>query len=358
MGTELISAPEHVTSERLTELLRGSGAVKMARVVDVQSTPIGNGLLGDSLRFTITYDRVEQGAPKTLAGKFPTSDPSARQAASQTQIYLNEVRFYQQIASRVGINTPRALYAEIDTRTMAFGLLMEDLGPARGGDQLLGATLEDAYLALDQAAALHAPLWNSPELLQIDWLNAGREINHAIVAQFPQLMATFHERFDGVLEVEHMAICDAYSARVADFVFREPPQRTVIHKDFRLDNMLFDAKAGAIPLAVLDWQTVACGPGPLDAAYFIGLCLPRDIRTRYEGELFDYYLNAVQWLGRRDLDRDMLWREYRISAHYGVFTAIVGSSLAKRTARGDQMFMNMARGGCGQMRDLETLTAL
>ena len=42
------------------------------------------------------------------------------------------------------------------------------------------------------------------------------------------------------------------------------PITGLIHGDFRLDNMLFDVKGAAEPIAVLDWQTVALGNGLTD----------------------------------------------------------------------------------------------
>ena len=54
---------------------------------------------------------------------------------------------------------------------------------------------------------------------------------------------------------------------------------TVVHNDFRLDNMLFSDAADRAPLTVVDWQTVGLGRGPGDIAYFLGSSFP-DAATR------------------------------------------------------------------------------
>lgn len=358
MGRAIISSPAALGCDALTDILSSCGLLREASVQSIAYEPIGNGLLGDSIRFHIEYDRMEEAAPKTLAGKFPVSDPGAREASQSSGIYLNEVNFYRQIAPTVKVAAPRVLYAEIDSATMEFGLLMEDLAPARGGNQLVPATLEEVYLGIDQLAALHGPLWNASHLKQLDWLGSMRSYTRQIVPRMQGVMEIFHERHGDVLEPEHMEICDRYAARIGEFALREPPTWTVAHKDFRLDNMLFDAKAGAVPLAVLDWQTVACDSGLVDLAYFIGLCTAQDMRRQRERAFFDYYLDRLASHGLTGIDPDALWREYRIGAHHGVYTAILGSCFAKRTPRGDRMFMAMARGACAQMRDLDSLSAL
>ena len=161
---EIISAADKLTCNRLTELLRRQGLLREARVIDIQHEPIGIGLLGESARFTLTYDREEEKAPRTLAGKFPSNDATARATGAAYNIYLTEVSFYQEIASTVAVRSPRCFYAEIDIPTSDFGILMEDMGPARQGDQIAGCSLADAYLAIEQAAALHGPRWNDPTL--------------------------------------------------------------------------------------------------------------------------------------------------------------------------------------------------
>ena len=76
--------------------------------------------------------------------------------------YEREVRFYKEIAPTVGIRTPRCYHADWDRDSGLFVLLLEDLAPAQQGDQIDGCTLEQAALALDELAKLHAPRWADP----------------------------------------------------------------------------------------------------------------------------------------------------------------------------------------------------
>ncbi|MGE4338854.1 MAG: phosphotransferase [Pigmentiphaga sp.] len=319
---------------------------------------VGNGLMGDSFRFHVDYDRRVPHAPASVIGKFATREPAARITCAEAGVYRTEVRFYQEIAPTIAMRAPSAYYAEIDEPSSDMGLILEDMGPARGGNQLLGATVEDIYLALKEAAALHGPRWNDPALKDIDWLHANRPIHVRLIDVFESFMATFHERYEAVLEPEFMAVCDRLTGRIGDFLLRTPNFQTIVHTDYRLDNMLFDAKGGMVPLAVLDWQTVTCNAGPLDVAYLLGLNLPPHVRRELESDFLAFYLDQLGRHGVRHCSPADLEHEYRIGAFYGLFTAIVGSSTAKRTPRGDAMFMVMARGAATQMLDLDTLNAL
>ena len=96
---------------------------------------------------------------------------------------------------------------------------MEDLSPARGGNQLAGCDLADAQAAMRQAAALHGPRWNDASLRDKSYLDTSAT-RDAVIAVFPACLEEFHRRYDGVLEPEYMAVCDGYGAAVADVLTR------------------------------------------------------------------------------------------------------------------------------------------
>ncbi|PYV29185.1 MAG: hypothetical protein DMG22_23655, partial [Acidobacteria bacterium] len=52
------------------------------------------------------------------------------------------------------------------------------------------------------------------------------------------------------------------------------PPRTIIHGDYRLDNLFFGQAGGVDTLAAIDWQISARGRGVFDVAYFIAGSLP------------------------------------------------------------------------------------
>lgn len=354
-GLRIAARPQDVDSAWLTRALRGAGALgEGGRVAAVEARPVGNGLVGDSFRFAVAYDGEAEGAPASLVGKFAAADPTSKAAGVSLNLYAREVGFYRELASTVAISTPRAFVAEIDPQTHDFTLLFEDLTPARQGDQLTGCTVEDAETAMLEAAALHGPRWGDPRLAVLDWLAPRAETSDGILLMLPAVLAGFRDRYEGVLEPEFMAVCTRLPEVMPGLYADRPAALTVQHGDFRLDNILFDVQGGRRRMATLDWQTVGLGGGLTDVAYFLSAGLAPEARRAHEAELVRRYHAELLRFGVTGYDWEACWRDYRRYAVHGVFMAVFSAIAVERTARGDEMFMTMARGGCAQVLDHDT----
>ena len=347
--------PEAVTAEWLTERLRAAGELDQGEVASVRWQPIGTGQVGDSARFTLTYRGVA--GPSTLAGKFPAADPTSRGTAAAFGLYTKEVSFYRELAPRLDVRVPRTYAAEVDETGSEFVLLFEDMGPCRQGNQLASCSLEDARQGIRQAAAIHAPSWNDAALIDRDWLHTRPEALAQIKALYPQAQAIFAERYADTLEPELMRVCAELNEASEHWFGREGGDRCLIHGDFRLDNMLFDIRGGAEPIAVLDWQTVAVGSGLTDIGYFLGCGIGNALRREAESELIDLYCAEMTERGV-PLEREAVWDDYRLGALHGVSTAVFSAAFVERTERGDANFLSMARGACSLAREHDSIGLL
>ncbi|MBP7816330.1 MAG: phosphotransferase [Phenylobacterium sp.] len=351
----IVTDPYAVDAAWLTAALNRAGVA--AQVEGFTTQKVGDGMLGESVRYNLAYAAPAPGAPASVVGKFPSADPVSRATGGAIGLYLNEVRFYQEVAHTVDIRTPRPYVAAINTETHDFTLLLEDMGPARGGNQLVGCSLADAEVAMREAAALHGPRWADPKLGDVEFLNRPAIEPAAISAMFGGVITAFRARYEDRLEPEYMAICQDFADHIGAFYAGPAAPPTLQHLDFRLDNMLFEPQGGRWPLAVLDWQSVALGPGVLDVAYFIGAGLPTEIRRKHEQDLLKQWLGALRGYGV-SYDWNDAWTAYRHYLLQGVFTAIFASVSTKQTERGDQMFLTMARRHCAQAADLESMKLL
>jgi hypothetical protein len=342
------TSPVEVDSRWLSSVLG-------VEVAAVEWQPIGTGQVGDSARFTLTYDPPGAGPP-TLAGKFAAADPTSRQTAVTHGLYAKEVAFYRELAPRLAIRTPRAFAAEAADDGATFVLLFEDLGPARGGNQLAGCSLDDALHAVRELAGPHAPRWNDPAFIDRPWFEPRPGALDSLKAAYPYATQVFAERYADELAPGLMDVCRELAARSDRWFGREPGDRCLVHGDYRLDNMLFDIKGGAEPLGVLDWQTLTVGSGLTDLAYFIGAGVGTSLRA-HEDALIEAYLAAM---GERGVapTREAVWDDYRRGALHGVSTAVFSAAFVERTARGDAMFLDMARGACQLALDHDSLGAL
>lgn len=309
--------------------------------------PIGTGQVGDSVRFTLDF--ADGAGQRTLAGKFAAADPTSRGTAAMLGLYAKEVRFYRELAPQLPIRTPEALFAEMAEDGASFCLLFEDLGPARGGNQIAGCTIEDARAVVAQAAALHAPSWHNPAILDCDWLQPDPAAAAQVKALYPQAQAIFRERYKDALEPEFMALCEEL-AEITAATDRVNARTSLVHGDFRLDNVLFDIKGGSEPVAVLDWQTLTIGNGLTDVGYFLGCGIGDGLRRAHEDELLELYCAEMTARGV-PLTREAIWRDYVVGALHGVSTAVFSAAFVVRTERGDANFLSMARGACALCRE-------
>ena len=338
------SHPADVTAGWLTERLRAARVIAGGSVTVIRWEAIGTGQVGDSARLHLTYDRPDAG-PASVVGKFPAADATSRATATAFGLYRKEVGFYRELHQLLDIRVPIPYVAESDEAGSDFVLIFEDLLPERGGNQLQGCTLEDARAAICQAAALHAPSWNSSEIIEVEWLKANPEAIAMIKALYAEAQTIFIERYSSVLEPKYMAVCIGLEHLHDLWIGRDRGVKCLIHGDFRLDNMLFGIHAGSEPIAVLDWQTVAVGNALTDVGYFMGCGIGTVLRGAHETELLELYCAEMTARGV-PLTVAQVWDDYCIGALHGVSTAVFSAAHVERTARGDENFLSMARGAC------------
>lgn len=348
----IVADPAQIDAAWMTMALRHAGVLGAGSVRSLTRKPVGNGLVADSYRFVIDYDGDAGSAPRSLVGKFPATDPASRKSGTDHVLYLREVSFYRELAQDFEIHTPRAYVAEVDPDTDDFTLLLADLAPARQGDQLTGCSVDDARVALREIAALHAPRWGDASLETIEWLALRpAKLTPMVDQMLPAIIGLYKARYDGALEPEFIDLIDRLPAAMQASRQDRSSPRTLIHCDFRLDNVLFDVYGGARPLATLDWQTLAIGPALTDVAYFLSAGLDADVRRTHEVELVRLYHGELLRRGITGFSWDDCWRDYRRYTLHGIMMGVFSALSVERTERGDALFLKMARGACVQAID-------
>ena len=159
----IIERPSDLTPEWLT------AAVGAGTVTAFTSERIGTGQMSESRRVTIGYAPGPDGGPATVVLKTAAADENSRAAGVGLGVYDREVRFYRELAERVGGPLPACHFAAIDPAEGWFTLLLEDVSPAVQGDQIAGCSVEQARLAMHELARLHAPVIGSDTFAEADW---------------------------------------------------------------------------------------------------------------------------------------------------------------------------------------------
>lgn len=347
----IADTPDALTTEWLTAAL--APHLDGGRVTAVDAAPVGTGQMCDSLRLRLTYDGDTPGAPTSVVAKLPAADPTSRATALSLRSYEKEVRFYQLLAHELPIRTPTVFHADIDTATASFVLLLEDMAPAKAGDQLAGCTPAVVASAVDELVNLHAPRWADPTLAELEWLHGDIEAGRMFLGMLlPNLWDGFKSRYADALDPHVVPLGEELFAHLGSYLGLTGAPLTITHGDYRLDNLLLDDETVR---GVVDWQTVAVGPALQDVAYVMGASLLPGDRRPIEESLVRRYHDGLVAAGIDGFDWDLCWREHRRSTFAGLVMAIAASMLVEQTARGDQMFMAMATRHAQHAIDLDAV---
>ena len=349
-----ILPPTGITPRWLTDALRNRGIDATVESFDVEA--VGTGQLGETRRFKLHYaGAVPADAPKSVVGKFPSDNEVARNTGRDMGFYRSELMFYRELAHRAVIKTPKLYVAEINLDTGEFVLLLEDMAPAGSGDHMRGCSIEQARMALSEAAKLHAAFWNDDELERQSWLYVPPGAQGFYTTELVESSWDYFEKtYASQMDPEVIKVCDKFVRHHAAWNAPRPRPKCFSHNDFRVDNMLF----GGERIAVVDWQTSAFLGTGMDVAYFLSGTFDRATRRAHEAELLHGYLDELTSYGVKDYDFDHLMADYRHYSFAVLVVAIAATVIVKKTERGDRLFIKMVTDGAHQAIDNDALDAL
>ena len=319
-----------------------------------ESTRIGNGQVAECHRWIFT---TGDGATVSVVSKTPSADETSRSTAKLQHLYRRETSFYRELLSVVDITTPALRHVEY-SEDDSFLIVLEDLTDAQSVDQFSGLSLDQATTALRELAGLHAPTMNNSDIFQRPWLGGvTTSLAPLYEAVLPALFEQFLDRYGDVIEDRTRHTVELLAQRLGTFSGYTPPFRSVIHGDYRSDNLIFGGRGGEVPLAVVDWQTVTVGSPLLDVAYFITTSLTGPDRVTHESALIDFYLDQLAERGV-SIPIEVARHEYARYTLQPVVMLVAASVIVERTDRGDAMFLTMIRRAVDAVEEWEAFEEL
>ena len=279
----MVEIPRSV--EELDSAWLSAALGRPVRVEACERIAVGEGFVGQLARL-----RLADGT--SLIAKLPTLDPGGRFLGELLRLWEREGRFYEHVAPHLSIRVAKTHLNLADPATGQFLLLMEDLAPARAGDQVAGATPAQARQVTEYIGRFHAQWWEHPLLAELDWMPTiddptTKSVTPMFAAGWPQFEARFKDR----LPARTLDWVQRFGPTAADFLdlyVNEPV--TIIHGDFRLDNMMFGPD-GSVTL--VDWQMATRAPGLSDIVYFTATNLESDVRAAHLDDLLDLYVRTL-----------------------------------------------------------------
>jgi hypothetical protein len=359
------TSADEITPAWIEDALRGAGAIAAGdEIVGVSASRLGAGagFMGDVARLRLEY-RAGCGPVESVVVKSATPDPALREVIRGFRNYDREVGFFQTLAPELGAGVPRCYAAEIDVPSNHFVLVLEDLAADfRDGDQVAGATLEEATQCLDVQVDLHARYWDARRRPELAWVPR-------VDAEFfvPTMMGAFGAGWAGVQMRFPELVPAPLAALGAAFVRHIPAMtvalascpQTLVHSDFRLDNIMFARTPGDLPVKVLDWQGVLISAGVHDVAFLLSQNLAAGVREAHERELVEHYAAGLVARGITDYPVERVWEDYRLAVLLEwVYAVIIGGSIAITDERSRELFATMVRRSGQAIVDLDALALL
>ena len=340
--------PTDVTAEWLSAALG-------AEVASARLSPVGTGQTGATYRIALAYKANPGGMPETLVIKLPAQDDAVR--GGVTLGYLSEVAFYARVADKMAVPTPQCFYSAITEGGADFALVLEDMSPAVQGDQIVGATAQEARLAVTALAGLHGPSWCDPtwlDLSEIAMPMPGNDEGMKGLGDVARMAVDMTlEKLHPHIDAADRETATAAMSVVTPWLLAEPNRYSLMHGDYRLDNLLFDPERTRV--TVVDWQTMGVGLPARDLSYFTATSLLPELRAAIEDDLVGDYHQALLGYGVMDYDRETCWRDYRLGMLQAPLITALGCAFASSTERGDEMMVAMLQRGCQAIRELKSL---
>lgn len=348
---EIASEIAEITPGWLTAVLQLAGIE--AEVAGVTATPVGTGQIASCYRLAIRYLRGD--GPESLVAKLPSGDLQRRAADAFT--YRCEVSFYREAAPHLRVRHPHCYLAALSDSGEEFTLLLEDLSPAKQGDQIKGCTVQQARAAILNLAGLHAPLWCDSSLHDMNWLLPnGAEHAEISAAFYRDATAKFIDHY--TLSDETVAVLKDFADHSQTWWERPALPFALLHGDYRLDNLMFGDSAGEPSVVAVDWQSCTLGNPLRDVAFMTVTGLSVADRRLAEHDLVREYWCALDAFGIKGYDSDQCWQDYRHSIFHAPLVTVFGASAAKSSERGDRMFTVMAERSASAITDLDALSLL
>lgn len=337
-----VLALEDITADWLSQLL-GS------KVSAFSATPIGTGQVGATYRLALTGTNV----PASIVAKLPSNDALSRATGKSHLTYLRESRFYQQFAGKKPMAVPDHLYIAFDEVSHDFTLIMHDLPQHVAGNQLSEPSREEALLAVEAAASIHAAWWGDPMLDGLDWPNGTKavppplDVDQLYILFWP----AFCDRYGERVNADMRKVGEAFLGKIGQKFDQRQSPRCLTHNDFRPDNMLFNMADDKKPIVIVDWQTTGVGVGIGDIAYYTGTTFDAETRRAIEPQLLAHYRSSLTSQGVAERDLQHLDEDYGRSSLAGFLMGVTAAMVVERTDRGDDMFLAMARRSAAMVLD-------
>jgi len=168
------------------------------------------------------------------------------------------------------------------------------------------------------------------------------------------------EAFDDIVPDHIRSLKERYLAAAPHlFEWMASSPLTVVHGDFRMDNLFFGTGDDQEPLIALDWQGCLRGRAAQDIGYFMSGSIPIEVRRAHERELIGLWHHHLVENGVRGFSPEDAWENYRRGVLYvWIIAVVVAGTLDRTNERGHRWMAEMLKRTVATIDDLGLIELL
>ncbi|MEM7017674.1 MAG: phosphotransferase [Pseudomonadota bacterium] len=287
---------------------------------EIRTLGEGAGLMSSIARGHLTF---ASGKEETVIVKCVARTDN-RELSKGLNFYQNELNFYMHLVEEAPMPAPKCLYAAIEPSTQDFLLVLEDIAGETVGDQLVACTEAQLQAAFRRAGELHGTFWGRTG--EFDWLNYQVDMKTTLFRRDailkPGIESTinqFGEYFTGHRAETLHKITEQYIDLFLSGLGGEP---TIIHGDYRTDNVFLVEKDGEADIIAFDWQNATGANGTHDIAYFCSQSADADLHGDAQMRALRLYHETLIDYGVKNFSFDECLERYRYNLLIWIITPI------------------------------------
>ena len=285
-----------------------------------------------------TFHTTRPGDPRKYILKVGSDQPVAQKFSRHIRSFQREVLAYQLLQPLGGKYVPHCLASTSVPNGSDGLLLLQEINPARSGDQIQGLSFRELSSVAKSIGAVHARFWNSNQLHKIKALPLHQYNRAHETGKYTQ---TFLRHCRCLLTKKDVKQVQHFLPTIAQALRRAKKRPiTLIHGDLRADNLLFTRSK----VFIVDWQIAARGLGAFDLARVIGGSSARPLTLRDQHKLVGLWHQTLRQGGVHSYNLSDAWWDYRIGVALTLSIPITnGPTLVQLSTRGHKIARLMVR---------------
>ena len=257
----------------------------------------------------------ESDLPTDYFIKVPPKEKGSRAAVLKFGGFQREIMFYRHLAPVLPVRSPRPYATELEINTGAGILILEDCSSMKSFRfNQAPPRKKELRQIVRTLARLHAYCWNQTDPLLANFRSL--RSNNNPDEKCPKEIAA-REWLESYLTTSLPNYMSKLAVKLPQEISRLQnhvwcgKNKTLVHGDFHLQNVLYDPDALEDPVIVIDWDSFDIGCGAHDLAYMAAL-LPTNYRRRHEDVLLATYHDHLISQGVTDYSSDEFYADYRM----------------------------------------------